>query len=776
MKGRLSGHHRKRETVQGRGKRFLALAVTAAMLGITATPAFAETKPMKDETVYVVTEADGSQSEVTVSDHLVNDARADELKDRTNLKDIVNVKGEETFRKGKGDSIIWKAEGNDIFYDGTTEEKVPVQLGISYFLDGEEVEGSDMEGASGDVKIVINYRNTAQSEDGTTIPFVVLTAFIAEDDSFTNVKIDHGKVIDDGDKQIVAALAVPGLDEALNLDSDIVDLDLDDTVTITGHAKNFNVQDMMTVVTNTIFEELDTDDFGDLDYDDQIKELDKGAKALSDGAGELYDGMNQLNSSMPQMQEGVEALDSGALKLRGSLISQMKKIRDNTGKMKAGTDTILSGLKTMKTGLDKGNGTKKNPGAINALDQVAVGLKKSVGQTKKAAKDLGDAGTKMTAGAEELATGAEKLSTGADNAKAGSDQLAAGAKNAKDGADQLAAGVKTVSDGATQLAQGAADTRKGAEDLAKAPAGLEPYLAPVIDQEGNPNAAIYTELKSKGVSDETINKLFTAAGAGRTAQQVLKDAANGMNNAADGLQLGADGMTSASQGLQAGADGLKGASDGLQAGADGLAAASDGMNEASGGMTTASETLSDTGEQLTDASATMKTSAKKLGTAADAVSKVESGLKKMSNSLGEYDQTRAKQGKSQTTLIGGMTVINAGLGTMQSEVAKSIKKKGKLRKALNKLVGGTGDLKDGANQMADGTQKLNDGSKQLAKGASMLYKDGIKKIVDLDNDDLKGNIDDLEDLMDAGKSYKSFTRLPKGMDGSVKFIYRTSVY
>ena len=121
------------------GKKILTFATAFAMLAATAVPAWAAPEMEKEETVYVVTEADGSQTEVTVSDHLKNGIGSDKIHDRSTLQDIENVKGDETFEEGDGDSLTWNAEGNDIFYEGTTTDEVPVVLGISYFLNGEAV-------------------------------------------------------------------------------------------------------------------------------------------------------------------------------------------------------------------------------------------------------------------------------------------------------------------------------------------------------------------------------------------------------------------------------------------------------------------------------------------------------------------------------------------------------------------------------------------------------------------------------------------------------------
>ena len=151
---------------------------------------------------------------------------------------------------------------------------------------------------------------------------------------------------------------------------------------------------------------------------------------------------------------------------------------------------------------------------------------------------------------------------------------------------------------------------------------------------------------------------------------------------------------------------------------------------------------------------------------------------------------------NEKTLIGGSYKIWKSLEQMQAQIESNLDKKSKLSIGLRTLTKGTSDLSKGetklaggakqlaygmselndkSGDLADGVDKLDEGSKKLADGMSKMYKDGIKKIVDLYNDDLKGTLDSADALMDAGKGYKTFTRLPSGMDGSVKFIYKTDM-
>lgn len=77
----------------------------------------------KEETVYVNADATGTIDEVTVSNWLKNSGSVSgSLTDASTLKDIKNVKGDETF-KASGDTLTWNTDGEDIYYQGTTDQE-----------------------------------------------------------------------------------------------------------------------------------------------------------------------------------------------------------------------------------------------------------------------------------------------------------------------------------------------------------------------------------------------------------------------------------------------------------------------------------------------------------------------------------------------------------------------------------------------------------------------------------------------------------------------------
>ena len=274
----------------------------------------------KDETVYVVTDSEGDSEDVIVSEHLINKNKTDRISDSTTLSDIENVKGDEKFTRD-GDSLTWEAGGNDIFYQGRTDKELPVKMTVSYKLEGSDISGSELQGKSGDVEISINYDNSAKYE-GNTVPFVVMTGFLVTDSCLKDIRVDNGKVIDDGEKQIVIGMAAPGLAGTAGLGE--ANLGLGDSVTIKAKAENFAVEDMMTIVTNSVFEDIDTDALEGLDFDDKIKELDNGSKKLITGTRLLYNGIDTMDSNRESLTDGVQQLDQGA----SALYSNLDKIKD----------------------------------------------------------------------------------------------------------------------------------------------------------------------------------------------------------------------------------------------------------------------------------------------------------------------------------------------------------------------------------------------------------------------------------------------------------------
>ena len=292
-------------------KKLLAVLISLTLLCGMALPAWAE-GPVKDETVYILAEPDGTARRVIVSDWLSNPDGEERLADESLLTGIENIKGQETF-----DGSFWQAEGRDIYYQGESTEPLPVEMTITYTLDGQDISPENLAGQSGHVRIRFDYqvnRSVSAEINGQTetlsVPYGVLTALLVENDGFTNVEAANACIINDGDRTIVAGLALPGLQQSLNLDSDA--LSLPGYVEMEADVTNFALPVTVTMATSQVFALLDADKLNDTDdLKDSVAELVDGMAQLLDGATQLSDGLVDLGTGANQLADGVTALSEG---------------------------------------------------------------------------------------------------------------------------------------------------------------------------------------------------------------------------------------------------------------------------------------------------------------------------------------------------------------------------------------------------------------------------------------------------------------------------------
>lgn len=302
----------------------------------------------KDETVYIVADNTGKSKEVIVSDWLKNPEGKDTLEDASDLKDIKNVKGDETFKEKDG-KLTWAAKGKDIYYQGTTDKELPVEQSITYYLDGKEMSADEIAGKSGKVTIRFDYKNNVKTvetvngkEHNVYVPFTVMTGMVL-DDSFSNVEVSSGKVVSDGDKQIVVGVAMPGLSDSLKVDaSDFSeDVDIPEYIEVTADVKDFSLSMSMSVMMSSLMSGTDFDEMFELDaLDDAINTLSDSSTQLADGSKELADGTRTLLAAINQYTKGAQTVADGIKSAKsGSAV-----LNENISKLSNGIGGMVSEL------------------------------------------------------------------------------------------------------------------------------------------------------------------------------------------------------------------------------------------------------------------------------------------------------------------------------------------------------------------------------------------------------------------------------------------------
>lgn len=455
---------------------------------------FSQRTSDKEETVYVIADADGNTEKVIVSEWLKNPDGAESLEDVSTLGDIMNVRGDETYT-GSGSDITWAASGSDIYYQGRSDKALPVGVNVSYYLDNSQVTADELMGKSGHITVRFDYvNNEKRSQDGRTyyVPFALVTGLVLDNDSYKNISLVNGSLTNDGDRSIAVGVGFPGLGESLGLEEGKLPTYFEMSADVT----DFDGITSMTVATNELFSQLNLDDVSSVsDLSDSLSELNDGALALVDGTKELYDGLSTLLTKSGELTEGIDTLYTGAKELNGGIAN-----------LKSGADTLSGGLSELDAGL---SGLSSNSESLRSgAAQIAGSILASADSQLKAAglelpaltmenyaavldgaiAAVGASGmdeaqaAAMTASLNGLRTqldgiaafysGVATYTAGVDSAAAGSAELKAGAEQLSGGAAQLQSGSKalyggigTLKEGSTALVDGVTELCDGSKAL-----------------------------------------------------------------------------------------------------------------------------------------------------------------------------------------------------------------------------------------------------------------------------------------------------------------------
>lgn len=337
----------------------LAVAGSAAGVGIyaanrPAAPQTAEEAPRvmeagpetekalrRDETVYVIANTDGSVRQIIVSDWIQNGLAAAQVEERSELSQVEAVKGSATYTLGQDNARVWDAQGQDLYYQGSIEKALPVDMTVTYQMDGQTVTPGQIAGKSGHVTIRFDYENRQYEMveiDGTEekiyVPFAMLTGLLLDSDRFTNVTVSNGKLFCDGSHTAVVGVAFPGLQEDLAMEKDR--LDIPDYVEIEADVKDFSLATAVTVASSGLFDQLD---------DETLEKLELGE--LTDGIGRMTDAMDQLMDSSSQLYDGLcTLLDSSQQLIDGvdRLCQGLNELTAHNSQLNGGAKQVFESL------------------------------------------------------------------------------------------------------------------------------------------------------------------------------------------------------------------------------------------------------------------------------------------------------------------------------------------------------------------------------------------------------------------------------------------------
>ena len=708
-------------------------------------------KISKDETVYVLTGADGSVKKIIVSDWLKNELGSASVADKSDLSDIENVKGDESYTINGDNMTVWDAQGNDIYYQGNIQKELPVGLSVRYYLDGKSVSPEELKGKSGKVTIRFDYENrqyeTVQINGVNQriyVPFAMLTGMILDNDTFQNVQITNGKLVNDGDRTVVVGLAFPGLQENLNLSRD--DLSIPDSVEITADVTNFSLGMTVTLACNDLFSQLGDVDLTSLDSTSALDQLTGAMDQLLSGSSALYEGLSTLLDKSGELVSGVEELAQGAAAIKSGADS----VDDGAAQLKAGLADLSSGLNTLSANSEALNSGAKQ--VFNSLLETAA--------TQIRAKGLNVPDLTIENYAEELNTLIKSL-----------DETTVYETALKQVTDAVEAQRPVITQKVTEAVRQQVETKVAAAVRQQV---TEEVTAAVQQQV----TATVTDTVQQQVAEQVIQAAanmskadYDAAVSAGIIPQQTQDAVN----AAIQAQMGSEAVQSKiaeNVSVQMASEAVQSKiTENIDTQISSEAVQATITENTDAQLQT--EAIQATIQQQTELQVQKAISE---NMASDAV---QSQLKKASEGAQTLIALKASLDDYNTfylgllTYTGGVDDAAAGANALYAGADQLKDGTAQLRAGAAQLYNGVLQLQDGTPALVSGVTQLKDGAMQLSEGLQQFNRDGIQKLVNLLQNDVGDLSARVQATIDVSKDYRSFAGISDDAEGQVKFIYRT---
>ena len=668
----------------------------------------------KEETVFVKTDASGSVDSIIVSDHLKNTEKTAQLEDETCLTDIVNVKGKETY-KADGTKLTWSANGSDIYYQGTTDKKLPVDVNITYELDSKEIAAKDLAGKSGHVKITLNYKNNSANivkiggkDETIYTPFAAVSAITLDEEKFRNIKVTNGAAVADGKRNIIVGMAFPGLVESLNggkaVDSKLLEniedeISIPENVVIEADVTDFESGMIITLVTSDITRAIGLDAI-DLDSNTSVSDM--------------KDSMDKFSNAGKELADGTGALKDGA-----------QKLADGSNSLASGSNSLYNGV------VEYTNGASQLAGGISKLDSGAASLDEGAGKLQSGLSQAKDGANALSNGISTVESASKQVSEGATTLSDKASQLSAGATNLKDGVNTLASTMGNIATGVGTASSAASQISAGIDQVVAATAA--PTDPSTIDTSAILSGVDLTselqQLNLTNLTGEQMQALSTYL-----AKVAREAAAAGANQAK--VQINAA-LTTAGESGQS-----------LQSGASALATS---LSTSYGQLTSAESQAKI--KALTDGAVALEAGAVQFG---EGAAKLSEGATALYNGT-----TQLSSGAN--SLTGGLSELYTGAGTLKDGTATLKAGTAELAGGANKLTSASGTLVNGSKALADGSAQLSNGASELLNGTVKLNDgmikfndEGISKLTKVFDTDMDGMKDRIKAISDMGKAYNTF--------------------
>jgi putative membrane protein len=319
-----------------------------------------ETGVQKNETIYVILDHNGKVKDERIVNRVWGTEENSEWIDYGDYLEISNMVSE-VEPEVEEDRIIWPMDIlriGDLYYQGITDKDLPVEVTIRHYLNGIEIEGEELAGKSGDIKINIKIRNKLkrnetisymgysdtqkESDNEYYTPLLVQVSLTVDLDIFSNVSAEGASKVVTGSEMSIGFGTYPYPEEEF-------------TIEMKGENIELKPINIIVIPQNLPFQDTDDTKEGLIEMADGLEDIGDNAYKVIDGldemlnkAGNLTEGIEQFIDAIAEINNGIYEIDKNS----GSIGKGMEGLMSGLDTLSSESSRLASGINEIKTGTD----------------------------------------------------------------------------------------------------------------------------------------------------------------------------------------------------------------------------------------------------------------------------------------------------------------------------------------------------------------------------------------------------------------------------------------
>ncbi len=406
----------------------------------------------KEENVYANLNNDGTIKNVYVVNK-IDLLKAGKITDYGNYGDVRNLSNS---GKININTDIVELNGTDgkNYYQGTmTNNEMPWNISVKYFLEGKEISANEIAGKSGNIEIKINITKNPNVNPTFFEHFLLQATLSLNSENCTNIETEGATIANVGENKQLTYMIFAGEEKEISLKFHSDSFELEDGISFNG------------VLMNLVIDSLDT-----TEITNKVNELSGAISDLNSGASELKSGSNTFSSSLNTLATNASAMSNGSSQIQNginSALTGVTTIKANVASKTNATNSLEGMDNLILEQIDAVLQTEPYASLISANPQMLPVLQNLLAQTvtQTITTVSNEYNTQISSTLTELTAGLTNLENGLSTLSSSYGQLNSGINTVISSINSLNGAYSSINNGVNKISSGATEMNNETQNL-----------------------------------------------------------------------------------------------------------------------------------------------------------------------------------------------------------------------------------------------------------------------------------------------------------------------